>query len=238
MLRTHPVGSLRAEHAEQTVTLTGWVSRRRDHGGVVFIDLRDASGIAQVVFRSGDAADAAHRLRAEFCVQVTGVVERRPAGSENACASRPERRGGERQRAGGAQRECAAALPARRAHRGRRGGAAALPLPGPAPRGSGRRDPAAQQGQPGGPGRAARARLRRGGDPDVDPLHPGGGARLPGARAAAAGQLLRAAAEPAAVQAAAHGRWAGALLPDRPLLPATRTSAPTANRSSPSSTWS
>ncbi|GAB2927351.1 aspartate--tRNA ligase [Rhodococcus aerolatus] len=83
MLRTHPAGSLRAEHAEQTVTLTGWVARRRDHGGVVFIDLRDASGTAQVVFRSGAAAESAHRLRAEYCVQVTGTVERRPEGSEN-----------------------------------------------------------------------------------------------------------------------------------------------------------
>ncbi|MBH0774932.1 aspartate--tRNA ligase [Nocardia bovistercoris] len=83
MLRTHLAGSLRSEHAGQTVTLTGWVARRRDHGGVIFIDLRDASGVAQAVFRSGPAAEQAHRLRAEFCVLVTGVVEQRPAGNEN-----------------------------------------------------------------------------------------------------------------------------------------------------------
>ncbi|MBF6332102.1 aspartate--tRNA ligase [Nocardia transvalensis] len=83
MLRTHLAGSLRSEHAGQTVTLTGWVARRRDHGGVIFIDLRDASGVAQVVFREGAAAEQAHRLRAEYCVLVTGVVEQRPAGSEN-----------------------------------------------------------------------------------------------------------------------------------------------------------
>ncbi|RAS65704.1 aspartyl-tRNA synthetase [Lentzea atacamensis] len=83
MLRTHEAGSLRAEHAGQSVTLTGWVARRRDHGGVIFIDLRDASGVAQVVFREGEMAERAHKLRAEFVVKVTGEVSRRPEGSEN-----------------------------------------------------------------------------------------------------------------------------------------------------------
>jgi aspartyl-tRNA synthetase len=82
-MRSHPAGTLRADHAGQTVTLAGWVARRRDHGGVIFIDLRDASGTAQVVFREGEMAERAHRLRAEFCVQVTGEVARRPAGNEN-----------------------------------------------------------------------------------------------------------------------------------------------------------
>ncbi|PFG43284.1 aspartyl-tRNA synthetase [Isoptericola jiangsuensis] len=81
MLRTHQAGSLRAEHIGQTVTLTGWVDRRRDHGGVAFIDLRDASGIAQVVIR--DEA-VAHPLRAEFVLQVTGEVSARPEGNANA----------------------------------------------------------------------------------------------------------------------------------------------------------
>ena len=83
MLRTHLAGSLRAEHAEQTVTLTGWVARRRDHGGVIFIDLRDASGVSQVVFREGDVLEQAHRLRAEYCIKVVGVVEVRPEGNQN-----------------------------------------------------------------------------------------------------------------------------------------------------------
>ncbi|WP_263248621.1 aspartate--tRNA ligase [Saccharopolyspora rosea] len=83
MMRTHEAGSLRAGHAGQTVTLTGWVARRRDHGGVIFIDLRDASGVSQVVFREGEMAERAHRLRAEFCVRVTGEVVRRPEGNEN-----------------------------------------------------------------------------------------------------------------------------------------------------------
>lgn len=84
MLRTHQAGTLRAEHAGQIVTLTGWVARRRDHGGVIFIDLRDASGVAQVVFREGEMAERAHQLRSEFCVQVTGEVAPRPEGNENA----------------------------------------------------------------------------------------------------------------------------------------------------------
>ncbi len=83
MLRTHLAGDLRKETAGQTVTLTGWVARRRDHGGVIFIDLRDSSGIAQVVFRESNVAERAHHLRSEFCLKVTGVVEPRPEGSEN-----------------------------------------------------------------------------------------------------------------------------------------------------------
>ncbi len=80
MIRTHEAGSLRAAQAGQPVTLAGWVARRRDHGGVAFIDLRDASGIVQVVLRHEDIA---HELRAEFCVLVTGEVRQRPAGNEN-----------------------------------------------------------------------------------------------------------------------------------------------------------
>lgn len=83
MLRSHAAGSLRPADAGQKVTLAGWVARRRDHGGVIFIDLRDASGVSQVVFREADVLDAAHRLRAEFCVAVEGVVEIRPEGNTN-----------------------------------------------------------------------------------------------------------------------------------------------------------
>jgi len=96
VLRSHTAGSLRASDAGQTVTLAGWVARRRDHGGVIFIDLRDGfSGgqersdrgngpsVAQVVFREGEVLAQAHRLRSEFCVAVTGVVEIRPEGNAN-----------------------------------------------------------------------------------------------------------------------------------------------------------
>ncbi|MEE6261866.1 aspartate--tRNA ligase [Plantactinospora sonchi] len=81
MIRTHDAGTLRATHAGSTVTLAGWVARRRDHGGVIFVDLRDASGVVQVVFREG--MESAHALRNEYCVQVTGEVTRRPEGNDN-----------------------------------------------------------------------------------------------------------------------------------------------------------
>lgn len=80
MLRTHDAGSLNASLVGQTVTLAGWVARRRDHGGVAFLDLRDASGIAQVVVH--DEATFSP-LRNEFVVKVTGEVKARPEGSEN-----------------------------------------------------------------------------------------------------------------------------------------------------------
>ncbi|WP_072501818.1 aspartate--tRNA ligase [Mycobacterium tuberculosis] len=86
VLRSHAAGLLREGDAGQQVTLAGWVARRRDHGGVIFIDLRDASGIAQVVFRDPQDTEVlaqAHRLRAEFCVSVAGVVEIRPEGNAN-----------------------------------------------------------------------------------------------------------------------------------------------------------
>ncbi len=84
MLRSRAAGSLGAADAGQKVTLAGWVARRRDHGGVIFIDLRDSTGITQVVFRDADVLDQAHRLRAEFCLAVSGVVEARPEGNANA----------------------------------------------------------------------------------------------------------------------------------------------------------
>ena len=80
MLRTHGAGTLSASHVGQTVTLAGWVARRRDHGGVAFIDFRDATGWVQVVIRDEKIAGA---LRAEWCLKITGEVVARPAGNEN-----------------------------------------------------------------------------------------------------------------------------------------------------------
>jgi aspartyl-tRNA synthetase len=83
VIRTREAGSLRRADAGTVVTLAGWVARRRDLGGVAFVDLRDSSGIAQVVFREGEPAELAERLRAEYCVRVVGEVRERPAGNEN-----------------------------------------------------------------------------------------------------------------------------------------------------------
>ena len=80
MLRTHDAGSLRATHAGQSVSLAGWVARRRDHGGVAFIDLRDSTGSVQVVIRDEVLAGS---LRAEWCLQITGEVVLRPEGNAN-----------------------------------------------------------------------------------------------------------------------------------------------------------
>ena len=81
--RTHESGTLREEHGGQSVTLAGWVARRRDHGGVAFLDLRDRSGVVQVVVRDSVLETVAHDLRAEFCIQVTGTVQVRPEGNRN-----------------------------------------------------------------------------------------------------------------------------------------------------------
>lgn len=84
MYRTHSCGELRPDHIDQTVTLAGWVHRQRDHGGVTFIDLRDRSGLVQIV-SNPSAPDSAliQDARSEWVLQVTGVVRRRPAGAEN-----------------------------------------------------------------------------------------------------------------------------------------------------------
>ncbi|MFW5933196.1 MAG: aspartate--tRNA ligase [Actinomycetota bacterium] len=84
-LRTHGAGTLRAEHADQTITIAGWVDTRRDHGGVAFLDLRDRSGLVQVVAdpEASEALEAAHRVRPEWVLRVTGTVRLRPEGMRN-----------------------------------------------------------------------------------------------------------------------------------------------------------
>jgi len=86
MTRTHHCGDLRAEHAGQRVSLAGWAQTTRDHGGLIFVDLRDRSGVAQVVFdpaRAAAAHETAKRVRSEWVIAVEGEVRRRPAGTEN-----------------------------------------------------------------------------------------------------------------------------------------------------------
>ena len=217
VIRTHSAGSLRAENAGQTVTLAGWVARRRDHGGVAFIDLRDSTGTVQVVIRDEEAA---HGLRSEYCLKVVGEVSPRPEGNAN-----PNLPTGEIEiiadRGRGAERGRAAAVPGRGAPRdaGERGGPAQVPVPRPAPPGPGLGAAPAQQGEQGRPRGAVEARLRRDRDADADQVDAGRRPRLPGPGPPAAGQLVRAAAVAAAVQAAADGGRDGAVLPDRPLLP-------------------
>jgi aspartyl-tRNA synthetase len=87
LLRTHSCGELREEHIGSEITLAGWVNRRRDHGGLIFIDLRDKDGIAQIVFNpelAPGTIKTAGELRSEFVIKVTGKVAKRPAGTENA----------------------------------------------------------------------------------------------------------------------------------------------------------
>ena len=84
-MRTCYTGQVCRDHLGQTVTLFGWVHRRRDHGGVIFIDMRDRAGLAQIVFDPDNAPafSTAERLRNEFCIRVTGLVRERPAGTSN-----------------------------------------------------------------------------------------------------------------------------------------------------------
>ena len=86
MYKTHTCGELRATHADQRVTIAGWVHRRRDHGGVIFLDLRDRYGIVQVTVNpnlSKETLDAVSNVRMEWVLQVMGTVQKRPAGMEN-----------------------------------------------------------------------------------------------------------------------------------------------------------
>src|SRR5579864_8902256 len=85
-MRSHYCGQVNEQLLGQDVTVAGWVHRRRDHGGVIFIDLRDREGLLQIVF-DPDAAEMfaqAERLRSEYVVQISGTVRPRPAGTENA----------------------------------------------------------------------------------------------------------------------------------------------------------
>ena len=87
-MHTHTCGELRREHIGQEVTLTGWVWRRRDHGGLIFVDLRDREGVTQISFdpehSGGEAFHAAEGIRSEWPIKVTGTVRKRPEGMENA----------------------------------------------------------------------------------------------------------------------------------------------------------
>jgi aspartyl-tRNA synthetase len=188
VLRTHEAGTLRAEHSGQTVTLTGWVARRRDHGGVAFVDLRDASGVVQVVARDEVLTGAAHDLRNEYCVKVTGEVTPReekdvnpnlPTGAVDVVATEIEVLSASEPLPFQIDERVTVGEEARLKYRYldlRRPGAQAPVRPA-----------TAQQGQRGRALRARRAGLRRDRDPDADPQHARGCPGLPRARAPRAG---------------------------------------------------
>ncbi len=213
-------GDLDAERAGTTARVAGWVHRRRDHGGLIFVDLRDRSGIVQLVFHPDqpEAFAAAERLRPEHVLSAHGeVVRRAPENVNPNIPTGRDRGAGRRGHAAGGGRD--AAVPDRRGHARRRDAAAAPPDARPAPRGDARRARPARRRHP----HDARDARRRGlpGDRDADPhaLDAGGRARLPRPQPPRAGHVVRAAAVAAALQAAADDERLRALLPDRPLLP-------------------
>jgi hypothetical protein len=219
-LRDTYAGDLRAADAGRRVALAGWVARRRDHGGVVFVDLRDSRGIAQVVVNPDDApADPAvlDGLRAEYCVAVGGTVRLRPEGGAN-----PDLPSGE-SRSSPTISRCSARR--RRCRSRSTNGSTSTRTGGWSIRYLDLRRPRmAPTWGPVGRDRChapdpRRSRVPRRGDPDPGRLHPGGRPRHPGAEPAPAGSLLRPAAVAAAVQAVADDRRGRAVLPDRPLLP-------------------
>ena len=213
VLRTHNIGTLGTDLVGQTVTLTGWVDRRRDHGGVAFIDLRDASGIAQVVVRDERVA---HELRSEFVLKVTGEVCARPEGNEN-----PHLATGAIEVMGDDIEilNTSAPLPFQVSSNAEDSGNVGeetrlkyryLDL---------RREPEQYAIRLRSKvSRAAREALYAR-DPDPDPFDPRRRPRLHRARAPLAGFVVRLAAVTSALQAAAHGGRHGTLLPDRSLLP-------------------
>ena len=213
-------GEVRPEHVEQRVKLAGWVARRRDHGGLLFIDLRDQTGLCQLVVnpeRSPEAAAAAHGIRNEFVLQAEGEVAARDPANVNPNLPTGSRGGPGRPPRGHLDLP-AAALPARRGER-RRDAAPSVPLDRPAPGEAAAEHPAARADGLDHPARNGRRWLPR--DRDADPLQadPRGRARLPRSLAAAEGAVLRLAAIAADPQAAPRHLRLRALLPDRTLLP-------------------
>ena len=220
--RTHTNGELRASDAGSEARLAGWIHRRRDHGQLIFLDLRDRHGLTQIVIDQTEAPAAheqASRIRPEFVVAVRGEVSKAPARHrEPAAADRRDRAPGDRSR-DPVRGEDAAVLHQRAGRAGRRGGAAQVPLPRHPPPADGGPAPPALAHGPGDPRGPPRERLRRGRDAHAHQEHARGRPRLHRAVPAPARDGLRAPAEPAAAQAAPDGRRDGSLLPDRPLLP-------------------
>ena len=218
-MRSEYCGLINRKHLGQTVTLCGWVHRRRDHGGVIFIDLRDREGLVQVVCDpdTPETFKTADRLRNEFVVRVTGKVRARPAGTVN-----PDLASGEVEVLAQTIEILNPSLPPAFQlddENLSENGAARAPRARPAPPADAEEPAAALPHGDGGAPVPRPPRLHRHRDADADALHAGRRARLPGAVARAPGRVLRAAAVAAAVQADADDRGLRPLLPDRQVLP-------------------
>ena len=216
--RSHTCGALRDSHIGETVRLSGWVHRMRDHGGVLFIDLRDHYGITQVVADPDSPAfKDAETLHAEWVIRIDGKVRRRPGGTEN-----PDLPTGavevyiaEIEVLGPAGRTADAGV--------RRSGISGgdppqVPLPRPAARADAQQHHQARADHRLDPPPHEGAGLLRIPDADPDRVVAGRRARLPRAVAHPSRQVLRAAAGAAAVQAAHHDRGLRPLFPDRAVL--------------------
>ena len=214
-------GSIRAADDGREVELYGWVARRRDHGGLIFIDLRDRWGAVQVVFNPTKAPDAhARSVRAASGVRRARQGRGRKAPGRFGEPAHGDRRGrGDRVGARGGQLIRDDAVSDRGPGRPGREDAPGVPLSRPAPAAHDADAGAAQPRQQDHPRLHGRARVHRGRDADPDPQLAVGRARLPGPVAPAPGLLLRAAASAADAEAAADGVGRAALLPDRSLLP-------------------
>ncbi len=219
--RTHPCGEIQTALVGEEVVVAGWVHRRRDHGGVIFVDLRDRTGIVQVVFRPRRpprAHERAGALRSEWVILARGrrrgaLAGHRQPQDGDGC------RGGERPDAADPQRGHAAAVPDRRGDRRRRAGPPAPPHPRPAPASAAARAARAPRARAIDPLHAEPLRVPRDRDADAGARDARGRARLPRAEPAAARRILCAPAVAADHEAAADGRGLRALLPDRALLP-------------------
>ena len=217
--RTHTCADLRASDVGSTVRLSGWIHRKRDHGGVLFVDLRDHYGLTQIVAAAGsEALKMLDGLRVESVVTITGEVVAREGGAVN-----PKLATGEIEvvasEVDGPVGGRRAADAGRRRGRLSRGNPPPIPLPRPAPRAAARQHHAALEGHRLDPPADDRPGLHRVPDADPDRVEPRRRARLSGAEPGPSGQILRAPAGAADVQAAADGRRLRPLFPDRALLP-------------------
>ena len=218
--RTHTCGQLRPEHVGQQARLSGWVQRKRDHGNLLFIDLRDHYGVTQVVVDvSSPVFKTAEAVRTESVITVSGKVVAREAATVNPRLATGAGRARRRRDGRAVDGRDPADPGACRERHDARGAAAEIPLPRPAQGQAAQEHHAAQPGHRLPAPAHDRAGLHRVPDADPDRRQPRGRALLRRAEPAASRQVLCPAAGAADVQAAPDGVGLRPLLPDRALLP-------------------